>query len=304
MLIENATHLRDHLIADLGESCPDLLDKYPPNGYIAFLDAYPPLASYLHVSDEIRNCCDSILREAGVPALETYHKLVLVTLILRAWERLERSQLPADIPSLYRENFARIISDIDTGREEPGFYQYPTFCKELALCTMRLIPAGPQKICLRGLPRSWFLRKRPGELLRATRLLLNLGGFRPVYEMHTDSRDLPALRTSTPDGWRQFYRRVAALLDRQPAVRGVAGTGWFFDPQLERISPELAYLRQLVAGNGGTVLCLGPCRAHEIKNATQLSAARRQLYLEGKYRPFNYLAVWPRKPLLAWARAS
>jgi hypothetical protein len=46
---------------------------------------------------------------------------------------------------------------------------------------------------------------------------------------------------------------------------------------------------------------MGACDIHGIRDATVYSPHRRRLFEEGKYRPMQYLVVWPRKELLAWA---
>lgn len=103
------------------------------------------------------------------------------------------------------------------------------------------------------------------------RMLFVLGGHKPLYEMHTDSRDSKAILRFTPDGWAEFYRRVSVLLEVNPSVRGVFGGSWFFDPKLEQVSPRLAYLRRLVIDNGGYSLRIGPCDSDGIEDATLLS---------------------------------
>jgi hypothetical protein len=303
-IVERAGFLIDYFTSRLNAMHPDLLAAYPLQRYIGFLDAYPEIAPYDYTSQEVRQYCDSICRQGGLEALGTYHKLLLLTLIRRAQEQVKARKFPQDIESLYDDDFARIVRDIELEREPPGFYTYPKFYTEVALCTLRFIPAGSQKICLHGLPRRYFLRWKPINLLRAIRLLRELGGFAPIYEMHTDSHDLKAMLLFTRRGWIEFYGRVAALLERYPQVKGLKGDGWFFDPHLEHVSPELAYVRQLAVHNGATVLRLGRCDAKGIAQASLLSPVRRQLYLKGKYVPTNYAMVWPRQRLIAWARTQ
>ena len=43
-----------------------------------------------------------------------------------------------DIESLYDDNFARIVRNIELDCEPPGFYTYPKFYQEMSLCTVRL----------------------------------------------------------------------------------------------------------------------------------------------------------------------
>jgi len=205
---------------------------------------------------------------------------------------------------MYDDNFGRIVRSIEGGNVPPGFYLHPKFSKELAICTRRFIPAGVQKVHLHGIPKRYLLRKRPGELRNAIRLFAELGGLKPLYEMHLHMRDRKAMALFNPEGWTRFYCTVAELLEMHPRVKGAFGSGWLFDPQLEHVSPELAYLRHLVADNGGTVFRLGPCDARATEDATRMSPVRKRLHADGKYMPRDYLVVWPRKPLIAWAHAQ
>ncbi|MBC8876207.1 MAG: hypothetical protein H8E44_42820 [Planctomycetes bacterium] len=302
--IDTINQLTDTIVAQIGGDHPNLLNRYPLRRYIECLDRYPELAPYDYRSAEVAHYCDAIVRETCTGTLESYHKLLLLSLIARAQDELAGSRLPANVRSMYDDNFRRIARSIERGNVPPGFFRHPKFCKELAICTRRFIPAGVQKVHLHGLPKKCLLRKRPRELRSAVRLFAELGGLKPLYEMHLHVRDRKAMALFNPEGWTQFYRTVADLLEMHPRVKGAFGSGWLFDPQLEHISSELAYLRHLVADNGGTVFGLGLCDARATKDATRMSPVRKRLYVDGKYTPRDYLVVWPRKPLIAWAHTQ
>jgi hypothetical protein len=121
--------------------------------------------------------------------------------------------------------------------------------------------------------------------------------------MHTDSNDPELMSDFNPEGWERFYRRTAALLELHTRVRGVFGVSWFFDPELETISPRLAYLRTKVTRNGGRLFRLGPS-AQSRADATARSEMRRRLVAEGRYAPTRYLLILPRGPLMQWARGD
>ena len=102
------------------------------------------------------------------------------------------------------------------------------------------------------------------------------------------------------EGFDQYYLRVADLLRRRPAVRGLAGTSWFYDPQLIRISPRLAYLQSKPIERGA-FLIRHNTSALDIQRATLKSATRRDLYDKGEYVPVSYSLIWGRRELIAWS---
>jgi len=296
----------DRLGGHISEFDQRLLIECPFDHYVRRLDQYPAIASYSHISPAVKEIGRIISERVGERGLERYHQGVMLTLILRSMARLQATNLPEDIKSLFADNFSRIARNIVRDADSPGFYLYPNFSKELAICTLRLIPAGVQKVELNGLPRRYFLTIRSRTLLGSLSFLaFHLGGIKPLYELHTDSRDPKAMVLFHPAGWAQFYARVARLLEMNPGVMGLFGSSWFFDPALERISPELAYLRTMVTENGGRLIYLRPCSQTSREDALMYSAKRRKAFGEGQYVPTEYLVAWPRRALIDWAgRAS
>jgi hypothetical protein len=135
--------------------------------------------------------------------------------------------------------------------------------------------------------------------------LLTMGrasGFRyaPVFEAHTHKL---MMRGFTPSGWHQCILLVADLLQLYPQYLGMTSGSWFYDPQMDRISPTLSFLHQRPVAGGAFLLPMGQ-RPVDIKNATMNSASRRKLYEAGQYRPVAWLLVWPRQALLDWAKSN
>jgi hypothetical protein len=92
---------------------------------------------------------------------------------------------------------------------------------------------------------------------------------------------------------------VAEMLERHEEIKGMFGASWFYDPQLENISPRLMYLQKIPLAGGAQMFYMG---ADRTGNALAKSKTRLKLYEEGRYRPQEYMLVWPRKELMAWAR--
>jgi hypothetical protein len=89
------------------------------------------------------------------------------------------------------------------------------------------------------------------------------------------------------------------MLMRHENIKGVFGASWFRDPRLKNISPNLFYLYQIPAENGAVLFHIGE---DPTGNAFTKSKTRLDLYIEGKFRPQNYLMVWPRNELIRWTR--
>ena len=251
--IERVTNLANKLKAKICKFNKDLLTKFPPDKYIGYLATYPQVGSYRHVSREVRDFCNDIIKYTNDETLELYHKLILVILIRRTQDKLENKKLPQDIKMLCSTNFEKILRNIEFNVNPYGFYQYQNdkFCKALAVCNLRMIPVGAQKIHLDGLPRRFLFKNGWRQLVKGIIFVsLELGGFKYFYQMHTDSNDPDLMADFNFKGWSLFYKRVAELLKKNDKIKGVFGSSWFFDPQLEKISPRLVYLRKIVTKNG------------------------------------------------------
>jgi hypothetical protein len=281
-----------------------ILHDYPIAAYLQMVRSYPRLKSYQYISPDVKNFCQAVLGRGGEAVLELYHKCLLLSLIVRALEtNLDNMKIPDEIRGFYQIDFERITSDIERKVHEPGFYRYPDdkFMKDLGVCSLCLIPAGVQKLDLSTLPLIFLFRNGPVQLVARLRfVLLELGGMSPLFNQHTDSHDPHLMSHFHPDGWRRTYVRFADIAALNPEIRGVYGQTWFIDPQLDKISPKLAYVLHINQSNGATLFRLGPS-PQGIADATFKSPRRKELYDKGEYIPQDYMQVWPRKKLIQWA---
>jgi hypothetical protein len=104
-------------------------------------------------------------------------------------------------------------------------------------------------------------------------------------------------------GFREMVRLVADLLKARPAVSGLfLGASWLYSPQLPLISPHLDFHRRIVLPAGGAIFFSR--KGGPDSMALRASETRRRAYLEGRYDPDDYLLIWPRDKLIAWADAQ
>ena len=226
--------------------------------------------------------------------------MVAKELVARSLARLptfiEKSALPLSIIQQYPTAVRYIISSIVRDPDA----SYGSFDRDLRLAAGFTVPAGTNVVDLRcWLPRNFYRSQGLKENLRCLSfVMLRLGGLGPLFRSHLDSRHLAEFN---PHARNQFFARIAELLAVMPEVKGLVGTSWLYDPQLESISPHLLYLRKVPMDNGAFLRIDGPEEIHT-QRATARSRTRKKLYEEGTYLPVCATLVWPRNDILSWSR--
>ncbi len=223
---------------------------------------------------------------------DAYGRAFLVWAIARFQER----DLAAGFPPAFRAEFdvylGRIITDIAAGSYTWGT-ESDIYAKDLAQAFTVLVPGGAQLIFERaGFGLREVLRGGAGM---AWHLAVRCGGRAPFMEIHT--HDPMAAARFNPAGWDQTYALCAQLAARNPALRGLMGISWFYDPALAELSPRLAYLREVPVAGGARLLAMGSDQG-SIDLATATSPSRRAAYAEGRYLPQRYAMIWPRRDLM------
>lgn len=268
------------------------------------LDHYPAVIGYHYISPEVSKYTENIIQNSSRDILDVYHQLLLVELISRNMEKVEKQELPDAIKQLYMKNFNRILGNISSRNDEPGFYLYPNdkFFKELAVCMLRMIPVGARKAHTTTLSGRFIFKKGLRQFITGLSFMLfKLHSLKPLMlTAHVDSHDPDLMEQFNPDGWNRSCLNMADLLKLRKEIKGYCGASWFYDPKLEQISPRLAYLRKSMIDNGGKIFYIGP-NEEATNDALAKSPTRRKLYSEGKYIPSKYLIIWPRQNLIDWS---
>ena len=277
----------------------DLLIRYPISIYIGFLDTYPTISDYHYISPDVVKLVSNV-DCLGRNQLVIYHKILLLNLII-----IRFSHGDFDVASnseLLQSDLHRIYSDVVSLETDCSCFLYSSdkFSKSLAICLNRLKPFGAQKVCISSIPRGFIFKSNISQVFRGTLLLINkIRGWKPVYEMHTDSNDAALLEQFSSDGWALFYKRIAEELMVNTKIKALYGTSWFFDPSLKDISPRLSYLLELPLAHGAEVFLIGPSDSAR-KSALATSTTRVEMYAAGKYEPTDYMLVWAREDMLRW----
>lgn len=213
-------------------------------------------------------------------------------------DTLAKQGLPPSVQALLPAAIARLADSVSQASDVAYDETSDLYRKDLRFVVGQAVPCGAQDVDLFSTAPWTTLLKNP-SLPKMGRYLA-AGGWGIWFRIHTDPRNTGDF---DEEGWRRCYKRIADLLDRRPAVCGMVGTSWFYDPQLLSISPRLAYLQNDPLGGGAFMLKNGPGVIHT-QRATLTSPSRRKLYEEGKYVPVCWSVLWPRQELIAWARAQ
>lgn len=244
----------------------------------------------------------AVLAQARSEAGEGIDRLVLCGALLCAVARTAETEALAGLPRRVRSHqlrqLARIITVADA--DSPWMsLEDDRFHKEFGLASLRLLAAAAQVLDLRsGIPRSVVVRQvlKAGEW-HLVPAFLRLKGFHPLIEIHTHQGYLDDFNE---EGWNECYRCCSEVYEQHPRLLGMFGASWFYDPQLERISPRLGYLSTIPLG-GGAFRFLMAERGEFAQDAIATSPTRRQLYESGQYRPRSFMLVWPRTQQSQWA---
>jgi hypothetical protein len=206
-------------------------------------------------------------------------------------------RLPSSILKLYPAFFGRLARFLHDRVNDA--YDDDFFAKDVRYALGLTIPCGALQLDLNGVVGPKLIARD----LIATRSLRTTAGYFAArgwgrwYGNHIDVR---AIKNFTPEGWTASFARIAELLALNPSVRGVAGVAWFYDPELIRVSPHLAYIGQTLQRNGAFRVTM-KTQEHDIANALARSLSRKKLHERGDYSPACYLVAWPRRALLEWA---
>jgi len=217
--------------------------------------------------------------------------------------RIADLNYPASVRTLIEKEFARIKTELDSDAAL-DLKDHPTRC-DFRIANFSRIPVGVQHMELGGVPRRMFYSGGFGQAVKYLRMVLSARGVKPFYRLHL-SKDVggPAfLLQYSRSTQQQMYRNIAESLMLNPQIKGVFVGSWWYDPQLEQVSPYLAYLKEFPTENGAYLFRYGITKG-ATKFALANSPDRQELYNQGRYQPAAYNLVWPRSSLIAWAKRT
>ena len=276
----------------------EVLQQYPIQPYLDSIRNYPKSENYFGISAVVRRFSEKIERKYDTHTQALYQKLLILMLIDGSLGKVRDGEFPSSVAELCLDYYERAVSDFSIKKDGHYTHRNEAFIDDICCCCLKTIPIGG----------AWMLetttvRKKLLVMGGVRQFLACLGfflcklrGFAPFYRIHTLKRHSGGF---DPDERIKCYLRIAELMKRNPDVKGMYLFGWFYDPKLAELSPDLAYLREIPETNGARRFRFGPTE-QAIRFATAWSVERRKLYEEGKYTPTEYALIWPRREVLRW----
>lgn len=293
--------LRSLLTESITDANPDLLSSYPVQRCVEELDAAAAAEHhrYRDIPARLRDQGRTLEQSVAPTTVGNYHKLILLAFMATFKARVAAQSIPPSVLTRFAAQFDRIMDEM--GFQECQHYQSSCdgYLKDLGLCRTVLYPCGAEVLDTNsGVPRRTLFSNGPRQLARSLSFFASRRqGFKPYYELHMHR---PLKPEFTPEGWTETYFRIAELLALNPHINGVICTSWWYDPQLEQISPRLAYLRSQPL-DGHAAMFYVSADVEGTSGAIEVSETRRALYKSGEYIPKLYLMVWARDDLMRWA---
>jgi hypothetical protein len=282
----------------------DILRRFPVRDYLNDVKSYTGFGrlSYFSRKRKRIRVFEKIKSQYDAPALPLYLKLALCCFISDSLGRLSREDLPGDILRLYHEWFERVLEDFSTQPDDYYDYRSVSFALDVRVCSLRNIPVGGAWVVeTRGVGLRPFIGGGVRQFFYYLQfVILKTGGFTRYFTPHAAPR---YLRYFNRQQMNLSYLRIAALMKLDPRIRGIYRRSWFLDPNLEQISPNLGYFRQVALQNGAKMFAAGSTKS-DIKYALAMSSTRRRLHAQGQYLPTGYAYIWPRKEFLEWANRA
>lgn len=246
-------------------------------------NAVPALSSVL----------ESVRVRDGLQAMQC----VMYHLLCRLVSSFDVQSLPfsvvPEVAESYATSFSRIL------RLEPEQIDLDDrFMKDLALAGGRLYPAAervvePFSVIQRSLLYSggWL------QAYRFARALAESGGNKPVFRLHVHLSETSRL---SEHSWYRTCVFVAKMAEVNPAIRGVVGGSWFYDPLISTVSPRFSFIGETIA-DGGAELYFSHVEGAQ-SGALSRSRTRREAFENGHYVPRNFALFWPRRSLIKWLK--
>jgi hypothetical protein len=271
--------------------------KVKVDAFVEQFSAVGPLDHYRLVPKPAEVMVAVLAEGIGTASVTPFLQAALASGIVHSIDSGALSTLPTRVQGHQLRQFQRIVDSLYPSGSTLSLGQ-DLFLKDMGLVSLRLLAAAAQLIDVRcGIPRSLLTRQRWQEAATGVLEFAKLGGFKPYMQIHTHDSYLDEF---TEEGWAECYRCCADLCESRPALRGMFGSSWFYDPAVLGISPRLSYL-QSVPSQGGASLWYYSTGGDSIANATATSPSRRKLYEEGRYMPKSFMMVWGRDALIEWA---
>jgi len=280
-----------------------LLKEFPPEDYIRYLRAASTYSTHKEIPENVLRLSSAIKKKYGTLVTDQYHKLILLKL-MRSDELNDHSlHLHEEFLQVKEQKMNTLFKSIQKPiiREGQFSYSHERFIYYLRICLGISVAFGPFRMnkYRPGLGYIKYILQTATHnkhFVGNLKWMINIYSNSPMLDLHIDQFDMDLVKYFNEKGWKALFRAVNELFIYNPDVKAITGNSWFFDPVLKNISPEIAFIRELIDQLGGQFYFLGQTK-NGVINATRGNFNRKELYKNGLYHPVNYLFILTRDSL-------
>lgn len=285
------------LLSELESRHPAVLSRFDLAEIARHLDAVPAGKPYHQIPEPVSRLWAGAAQEYGETEVDALRRALLLWLICRFPARAMRWRYTPEVFDRFQVSLQRILSLAKSDNPLEYFGGGDLYIKDLSLCRQSAFPVGARQIVEQrsAFSRRMIFRSDVRQALAFTYLLLTNKGNMNYYQPHVHLLEFGNI---DPPSNANVYVQIADMLAINSDHIGLFMAGWPLDPAIEKISPHLAFWRQVPVANGAFLFFSSVDMG---SGAFAKSEKRRRLHEEGKYIPKSYAIVWPRKALLSWA---
>jgi hypothetical protein len=303
MTQEDLLLLKDVLTEKINRINPQLFEKHPIDKLVTLFDRQFYLREYSYLSNKVLRFNRSLIKEnrQNKQLIGTYYNLILITCIYNSKHKIDASNFSPEIIREYEIRFNRIIKKISTQIDDNDYQPLKDdkYLKNLAICRLHFIPLGAQYIEAGNISRMFLLLQGLPQFLKGMKIIARLGGFSPYYKLTTNQLDPELISNFNSAGWDKLLVLTGELMKKDKSIKGLTGRSWFFDPKLELLDPDIAYIRQKFI-RAGADFFYHRAEDQVIKDAIFINQKRKNLFIAKIYHPRSYLMILPRERLLRY----
>jgi hypothetical protein len=306
MTQDDLFQLRQVLTEKISRVNPNLLESHPIDRLIALFDRQS-FKEYSYLGKDIIRFNESLTNanRENKQLIGIYYNLLLVSCIHKSKLKIETLHYSPEILREYEIRFNRIIKKISTQTDDYDYQPLKDdkYLKNLALCRLHFIPVGAQYIETGKMSRMFMFLQGFPQFIKGVYIIARLGGFSPYYKLTTNQLDPELIANFNKDGWDKLLVLTGELMRKNKEIKGLTGRSWFFDPQLELIDPDIAYIRHKFI-QAGAEFFYHKADEQVIKDAIFLNQKRKKLFLEHVYNPRSYIMILPKQKLLHYLESK
>ena len=195
---------------------------------------------------EIFNTANKIInpetRDVPPKDIFLFKASIVANLLLSNIGKFRSPRITNRIYEKYPDAIDRLVTYFRENLESE--YEEDFFLKDICFALGHSVPCGVQIVEMNSYISIYKALRSIAKIenMKSILLFFKNGGAGRWFRIHTESRYLSEFNEK---GFSECYVNISKLLNKNTNVKGMVGTSWLNDPQLEAISPRLFFVQEI-----------------------------------------------------------